>query len=470
MQSPLATYRRKRDFHATPEPGPRVARRKAKGLLFVVQRHQARRLHYDFRLELDGVLKSWAVTREPSRTPGDKRLAVQVEDHPVAYAGFHGDIPAGHYGAGHVDIWDRGTWTPEGDPHAGLRDGHLDFTLAGKRLRGRFVLVRMKGREDRNGKRERDNWLLIPRSDEVSRTRAPRARKAAASAKVTVAGVAITHAERALPQVPEAVKADLARYYEAVGGWFMPQIADRPLALIKCPGGDFASCFFAKHAGDPRRARERPDDDPPYMHLATLRAAIEAVQNGAIEFHTWGVRFPKLDRPDRLVLDLDPDAEVDWPRFREAAQSVRALLDRLELAWFLKTTGGKGLHFVLPLTRRHSWDDVKAFAAAIARRLAADAPDMFIATASKARRKGLVFVDWLRNTDGATAVAAYSLRARPGLPVSMPIEWRELAHDVRGAHFDWRNVPQRLKARRRDPWAGYEDARQTLRASLLRAL
>jgi bifunctional non-homologous end joining protein LigD len=466
MESPLAAYRRKRDFGATPEPGPRVAPRKAKRLMFVVQRHQARRLHYDFRLELDGVLKSWAVTREPTGTPGEKRLAVHVEDHPVAYASFHGDIPAGHYGAGHVDIWDRGTWTPEGDARAGLREGHLDFALEGKRLRGRFVLVRMKGRE---GER-RDNWLLIPRRAEAARTPAPRARKAAATTTTTIAGVVITNAGRPLPQVPDAVKADLARYYEAVAGRFMPQIADRPLALVKCPGGDLAKCFFAKHAGEPRRARDRPANDPPYMRLPTLRAAVEAVQNGAIEFHTWGVRLSRLDRPDRLVLDLDPDPGVSWRRFREAAERVRALLDRLELAWFLKTTGGKGLHFVLPLTRRHSWDEVKTFAAAIARRLAADAPDVFIATASKARRKDLVFVDWLRNTDGATAVAAYSLRARPGLPVSMPIEWSELAQDVRGAHFDWRNVPQRLKMRKRDPWAQYEDARQALRASMLRSL
>ncbi|HEY1325597.1 MAG TPA: non-homologous end-joining DNA ligase [Casimicrobiaceae bacterium] len=469
MQSPLAAYRRKRDFHATPEPGPRVARRKSKGLLFVVQRHQARRLHYDFRLELDGVLKSWAVTREPGLTPGDKRLAVHVEDHPVAYADFHGDIPAGHYGAGHVDIWDRGTWKPVGDPHVGLRDGHLDFTLDGERLHGRFVLVRMKGRDGD----ARDNWLLIPRSDgtraPASRARKPGARPAAAST-ATIAGVTITHADRPLPQVADAVKADLARYYESVADWFVPQIAERPLALVKCPGGDFATCFFAKHAGDPRRSRERPADDPPYMRFATLRAAIEAVQNGAIEFHTWGVRFPRLDRPDRLILDLDPDAGVTWPQFRDAAERVRALLDRLELAWFVKTTGGKGLHFVLPLSRRHSWDQVKAVAAALARRFASDHPQMFIATASKARRKGLVFVDWLRNAEGATAVAAYSLRARDGLPVSMPIEWRELARDVRGAHFDWRNVPQRLATRARDPWRGYEDARQTLRASLLRTL
>jgi bifunctional non-homologous end joining protein LigD len=250
----------------------------------------------------------------------------------------------------------------------------------------------------------------------------------------------------------------------------LPHIAKRPLALVKCPGGDFTHCFFQKHAGDPRRAAERPADDPPYMRLTTLRAVIEAVQNGAIEFHTWGVAFPRLDKPDRLVLDLDPDAEVSWQRFREAADHVRALLDDLELAWFLKTTGGKGLHFVLPLQRRHDWAEVKGFAEGLARRLASDHPDLFIATASKARRKGLVFVDWLRNTDGATAVAAYALRARADLPVSMPIHWRELAHDVRGAHFNWRNVPAMLARCKADPWAQYEASRQRLKPAQRKAL
>ena len=455
LQSPLASYRRKRDFEATPEPGPRVGRQRAKRLIFVIQRHQARRLHWDFRLELDGVLKSWAVTREPSGVAGERRLAVHVEDHPVAYAGFHGDIPSGHYGAGHVDIWDRGEWLPEGDPHAGLREGHLDFTLRGERLSGRFVLVRMKSRDGD----KRDNWLLIARRGDDEKAQ-----------DATVAGVKISNATRPLAAAKGAVKIDLARYYEAVGDALLPQIAKRPLALVKCPGGDFANCFFQKHAGDPRRAASRPADDPPYLRLPTLRAVIEAVQNGAIEFHSWQTTFPRLDRPDRLVLDLDPDTGVTWTDFRASAGIVRELLETLGLAWFLKTTGGKGLHFVVPLERRHTWDEAKSFAQALARRLAADHPDRFIATASKARRKGLVFIDWLRNADGATAVAAYSLRARDGLPVSMPIDWRDLSKDVRGAHFNFRNVPEILAKRRRDPWADYEASRQRLSARALRAL
>ena len=191
VEQPLASYRRKRDFAGTPEPGPRVGRRRERRLLFVVQQHQARRLHWDFRLELDGVLKSWAVTREPSAdAPGERRLAVQVEDHPVAYARFHGDIPAGHYGAGHVDIWDNGEWAPVGDPHAGLRDGRLDLELEGERLRGRFVLVRMK---ERAGEK-RDNWLLIARRDEAptkaSKTAPKLARPASAGKTANVSKTA----------------------------------------------------------------------------------------------------------------------------------------------------------------------------------------------------------------------------------------------------------------------------------------
>jgi len=486
-ESPLAPYRRKRDFAATPEPGPRLGRRRAKGLSFVIQRHQARRLHYDFRLELDGVLKSWAVPREPVERPGERRLAVHVEDHPIAYAAFHGEIPPGHYGAGHVDIWDRGTWRPIGDPHDGYRAGRLEFELDGERLHGRWMLVRMSGRD---GDR-RDNWLLIARSADASATKAPasatdatasigkapaparkRLRKSAATTGVTdtVAGVRISHADRPLPAAPGTTKIDLARYYAAVADVLMPQIADRPLALVKCPGGDLGACFFQKHAGDPRRAASRPADDPPYLLLRTLRDVVRAVQNGAIELHAWQSRVPRIDRPDRLVLDLDPDPSVEWPAFRTAAGHVRALLDRLELAWFLKTTGGKGLHFVVPLERRHDFDEAKRFAGALARRLVDDHPDTFVATASKAQRKGLVFVDWLRNADGATAVAAWSLRARDGLPVSMPIAWSDLATDVRGAHFNIRNVPMLLARRRSDPWAGYEDTRQRLTAARFAAL
>ena len=458
MDASLSTYHRKRDFGATPEPEGRVRSHRGK-LQYVIQRHQARHLHYDFRLELDGVLKSWAVPKGPSERVGDRRLAVQVEDHPVQYANFEGDIPPGQYGAGRVDIWDRGTWTPIGDARAGLRDGHLKFELSGERLHGRWALVRFK----HDPKRGKDDWLLVRErpSDAVPRKRT-RARKADDEAKPKVAGVAISNANRVIRDSGDVTKLDVVRYYEAVATAFLPQVKRRPLAVIKCPGGNFANCFFQRHPTDPDNPARTQIDSPPYLRLDSLADVISTVQNGVFEFHSWGAHFPRVDRPDRIILDLDPDVDLSWPTLREACELTRALLDRLELRWFLKTTGGKGFHFVVPLVPRDDWDDVKAFARGLATTLAKASPQLFVSTASKARRGGRVFVDYLRNADGATAVAAYSLRARPGLPVSMPIAWSALREDVRGTCFTVRNVPQIIKRRKSDPWADYEAARQKI--------
>jgi bifunctional non-homologous end joining protein LigD len=239
------------------------------------------------------------------------------------------------------------------------------------------------------------------------------------------------------------------------------EIAQRPLSLIRCPGGDFGRCFFRRHPEDDR-ARDNGLTDVPYVRVQTPEELIGSVQGGTFEFHSWGTSLPRVDRPDRITLDLDPDAGLDWETFREACELTRALLDRLELRWFVKTTGGKGIHFVLPIARRHGWEDVKAFAHRIAEHLAQALPTLFTSNASKAKRKGRVFVDYLRNAEGASAIAAYSLRARPGLPVAMPILWAALDQDVRGDHFNLGNVPQMLAAQRDDPWAEYPAVRQSL--------
>jgi bifunctional non-homologous end joining protein LigD len=278
---------------------------------------------------------------------------------------------------------------------------------------------------------------------------------------IEIEGVRISNPDRPISHSDGATKLDVARYYRQMARWLRPQIARRPLAVVRCTGGDLAHCFFQKHMG--REQGNAGDPEAPYVLLSTLRALIEAVQSGLFEVHTWGSSLPRIDRPDRIVLDLDPDAALPWRSFREAAELVRMLLGDLELRWFVKTTGGKGLHFVLPIERRYSWQQAKDFAGALARHLAATYADVFTATASKAERSGRVFVDWLRNAEGATAIAAYALRARPGLPVSMPIEWSALGDDVRGAHFNWRNAPQIVASRARDPWAAYDVARQRLR-------
>ncbi|HVE49707.1 MAG TPA: non-homologous end-joining DNA ligase [Casimicrobiaceae bacterium] len=480
MPRSLDRYREMRDFGATPEPSGRAgssrvhgrpARRDAGGV-FVVQKHAASRLHYDLRLEIDGVLASWAVPKVPTMSVGVRRLAVHTEDHPLEYAQFEGNIPEGHYGAGHTEVWDHGKWTPTGDPKVGLDAGRLSFTLSGERLQGRFVLVRMKAHE-----RERaEQWLLIKERDSVdsrsandanSRERAPTRSKPATSRRkvggeeALVAGVRISNPHRPVANQGGITKLDVVRYHEAVAAHLLPHIEARPLSLIRCPGGDFERCFFRRHPDD---EKDLPSDltGVPFVRVRNLRELIASIQGGTFEFHSWGSSLTRIDRPDRMTLDLDPDTALDWPTFREACELVRALLDRLELYWFVKTTGGKGIHFVVPLARRHGWDEVKAFAHRLADHLAATFPTLFTENMAKRQRKGRVYVDYLRNAEGATAVSAYSLRARPGLPVSMPIAWEALDQDVRAEDFTIGTVPGILASRRKDPWEGYADVKQSL--------
>lgn len=829
----LDTYRAKRDFGRTPEPRGAAARKRVKRLSFVIQKHAASRMHHDFRLELDGVLLSWAVPKGPPSEPGGKALAVRVEDHPLEYADFEGVIPKGEYGGGTVMLWDRGTWRPEGDPRAALDAGRLSFELAGERLRGRWTLVRTGGRE----RGSKENWLLVKRSDtnpdahtepaqldrsvatgrtmraiaaeadrtwtsageqenenerrrngrvdpaaltgarraaqpkalepqlatltesvpegddwlhelkydgyrllafrdgkrvrlrtrrgndwterfptvaeaiaalpvnravldgevvvldshgasdfqalqnsldrgeaaahvffafdlpfcegydlrasplaerkallarllarsrpslrfsehvrgsgpdflrqacelglegtvakradsryESRRTRTwlklkclkrqefvvggytegtgsrarlgalllgvhgedgelryagkvgtgftarslrelasalaeleideapfvdpPRGREArgahwakpdlvveiaftewtadgslrhpsfqgmredkgpeevvrerpreskgsrSAVTRDGVAGVELSHPDRVLYPEQGITKAELAAYYESVADAILPHLVDRPLTIVRCPRGRAASCFYQKHANEgipaPVRAirvTEQGGAARDYLAVDDLAGVVTLVQLGALELHPWGSRADRIDRPDRIVIDLDPGPGVPWKRVVEAAAEMRAIFEELELASFLRTTGGKGLHVVLPIDRRSSWDEAKDFAREAAAALARRDEEAFVLTATKARRQGRIFVDWLRNARGATAVASYSSRARPGAPVAMPIAWKELAPKLDPSAFTVRTVPRLLARRRRDPWEGFFDLRQSL--------
>ena len=300
---------------------------------------------------------------------------------------------------------------------------------------------------------------------------------AAVAGTVRVAGVAITHPDRLVWPDEGITKADLARYYERVGKWLRPHLVRRPLSLVRCPRGVAAHCFFQKHPGPDRPEGVktfvwgRSRDGESYFYAAAPAAAIRLVQRGAVEFHTWGATLPRAARPDRMTIDLDPDPDLPWARIVEAARLVRALLEMVGLIGFLKTTGGKGLHIVVPLERRHSWPRSEGVRARDRRASRAhDARRCFTASVAKRRRTGRIFVDYLRNTEGATAVAAYSARARPGAPVSTPIRWDELAEDVRESYFNVKNVPVRLARSRKDPWAGYARQAQRLTPPMRHAL
>ena len=767
--STLDAYRAKRDFAKTPEPAPETAAAPRAGLSFVVQKHAARRLHFDLRLEWGGVLWSWAVTRGPSADPGEKRLAVRTEDHPLSYAGFEGTIPQGEYGGGTVMLWDRGTWAPEGDPEAGLAAGKLKFRLDGARMRGGWTLVRLRSRE------ARENWLLIKERDthagrspdalvnrhrtsvttgrsmaaiargataepvarirprpafravqlatlsdtppegaawahepkidgyrclialgtggarlytraghdwtdrfgalkapaealpcdsalidgevmagpawgdfgalqaalkeggalsfqafdllhldgrdlapepfetrrealeglfagvpergalrlgpflagtgaealaamcraggegivskrtdapyrggrgrtwiktkcarraefviagwmpsdkagrpfsslvlasretgrltyrgrvgtgfdskamaELMRIMAPLARKTApfhvvpaeargarwlrpdlvaeiAYAEFTpdgrlrhpvfhglradkparevsamaeerlgrgdarIGGTRISSAARVVFPGAGFTKADIARHYDRVAERMLATAAGHPTSLVRCPAGVGKACFFQKHAGKgfPKALRTMPIEESKgtvedYIVLTDRASVLAAVQMGTIEFHIWGAARDRLDRPDRMVFDLDPDEGLGFVTLHAAAEEVRGVLEAVGLPSVPMVTGGKGVHVIVPLRRTATWETVKGFSKTLATALTERHPDRYTATMSKAKRKGRVFIDWLRNERGATAIAPYALRARPGARVAVPVTWQELG-DLPGA-------------------------------------
>jgi bifunctional non-homologous end joining protein LigD len=822
MAERLHRYREMRDFSLTPEPSGRASQRKAnrasKPLRYYVQRHAATRLHYDFRLELDGVLKSWAVPKGPSFNPADKRLAVQTEDHPLEYGEFEGVIPAKQYGAGEVLLWDRGVWTPEDpDARAALRAGRLHFRLEGEKLRGRWVLTRTRGAEDK------PQWLLIKRNDDEAdaelditrerpesvkkaparsrRTRAaelpqfvtpmlatlvtepprrgdwvyevkydgyrilarldaggrvrlftrsgndwtgklphlaaalekqaleeprlkaswldgeivvpgakgrssfqalqnafeagrdagivyfvfdapflsgrelrrlplrerksrlrklleeskqvrfsedlrgdaaevlehacklglegliakeagsvyvagrskswlklkcrqrqdfviggytaprgarsgfgallvgvydaqgrlhfagkvgtgfderllgslmrrfaklkrpdppfvdpprekavqwlrpglaaevayaertnegilrqasfvglredlpaknvheeravsppavspPRAQAGnAGDGENTVLGVKVSHPERPIWPEVGIRKIDLARYVEQVGDWLLPHVKERPLSLVRCPDGVAGECFYQRHLtmaaspGSLQTVKRARSSKGAYIYAASLDALVSAVQNGAVEFHTWGARVPDIRHPDRITMDLDPDEALPWKALVEATLLTRTLLEGLGLKSFLKTTGGKGLHVVAPIQAALGWDEVKAFTQRIAEMLVKARPELFTAKIAKARRPNKVFADYLRNSETASAVAAFSPRARPNAGVSMPVAWDELdpKDDLR-SRFTVLTVPARLASLKKDPWADYWKTRQAITAKMKKSL
>jgi bifunctional non-homologous end joining protein LigD len=288
---------------------------------------------------------------------------------------------------------------------------------------------------------------------------------------VTVAGVELSHPDRVLYPEQGITKRDLARYYAEVARWMLPHVIGRPLALVRCPEGRQRVCFYQKHwRGPPPPGvntvplREAGGAVRDYTWVDSVQGLIALVQHGVLEFHVWGARLDRLERPDRMVFDLDPSPEVPWRLVREAARDLRALLAEQSLGSWVKTTGGKGLHLVVPLDRHQDWRTVAGFARAMAERLVARRPDRYLARARKAERKGKIFVDWLRNTRGATAIAPWSTRARAGAPVSAPVAWEDLGRVRSGGQFTLGNVPRLLARRRDDPWAALLDARQRLPA------
>ncbi|MDB5857521.1 MAG: ligase [Ramlibacter sp.] len=822
--SALARYWARRDFKVTAEPrgGDEAAPGSPGALSFVVQKHRASRLHYDFRLELDGVLLSWAVPKGPSYDPADKHIAIRVEDHPLAYGSFEGTIPPGQYGAGSVIVWDRGTWEPAVDARQGLKDGKLVFALHGHKLFGLWELVRIAKPGDRQ-----DPWILFKKRDRLARPRAqydvvsalpdsviakplkaepvtggdgippgavlapmpaklapqlptlaagaptsdqwlweikfdgyrllarvegtqvrlitrgghdwsskmpvlvqalaglglgsawldgeivvmgrkgtpdfhalqnaidstrtadieyflfdlpwfegydlrqvplegrrqllqrlledrPQARlrfsaafdadaasilesarrmglegvmakrkdapyesrrtetwlklknklrqefvvagysdrssgeaeigalllgvhdaqgalryvgnvgtgwnaKTATELKKQLAkiekpaspfgdqplpskrwgtgggavhwvqprlvaevefsawtpdqqlrhakfialradkpasevqrenavmpagpalvqagssivdGIKVSHPERVIDPASGVTKLDLVRYYASVAEWMLPHLKGRPCSLVRGPQGVGGELFFQKHLNEQPIAdvRELPAEvwpgHAPLLEVPTRKALVAAAQMNVIEFHTWNAVVRKIGQPDRVIFDLDPGEGVAWGHVQEAALLVRGMLVELRLQSWLKTSGGKGLHVVVPLTPREDWDTVRGFSEAVVQHLAKVIPQRFVARSGAGNRVGRIFVDYLRNNHGATTAAAYSVRSRPGLGVSMPIGWDDLGALQRSDQWTVHTAREHLSFEKIDPWADYWTCKQTLAAGL----
>lgn len=512
----LESYNRKRHFANTPEPKGTI--RGEEGQRFVVQEHHASHLHYDFRLEMGGVLKSWAVPKGPSMDPRHRRLAVQVEDHPVDYLLFEGEISEGNYGAGQVVVWDTGTYqmVESIDPLQAYESGKLTFILHGAKLKGQFSLLRMQ---------RKNQWLLIKSNDAFAqqeseleplvahdpdhpvrkrprtkplptlmpRPSAPHKRRAAAAianlSPVTLETfIAAEPKENALVQTPDGTvhvthlskpyfpaaghtKGDLLRYYAQIARTLVPHLQGRPLILKRYPNGIDAPFFFQHEFANPpdyvhTQTEESEDGRTIEYALIDNSAALLCLTNlGTIEEHPWHSRVQDIDHPDWVVFDLDPE-DAEFKAVCEVALALRDTLERFGLRGYPKTSGSRGMHIFVPIEPRYLYDQVAAFAEQVAATVARENPKCATVQRSLSKREqGRVYVDHLQNAKGKTVAAAYSARARPLATVSAPLQWQEVSQCVDPAEFTIATMPRRLQEKG-DPFRPVLEQKQSLDAAI----
>src|SRR5579864_1927241 len=480
---PLEEYKAKRNFRKTPEPAAKAGKH-SKQPIFVVQEHHARRLHYDFRLEADGVLKSWAVPKEPTLDPAVKRLAVHVEDHPLTYATFKGRIPEGEYGAGTVKIWDRGTYenllADKAVPQTmtkGVEAGRLEFVLYGKKLKGRFALIRMHGR----GK---ENWLLIKMNDEFARPgvegrqavppkgakpqrQLPAKPHAAHGGKpAKIEPFEFSHVDKILYPDDGYTKADVLDFYIRIAPRLLPFLRDRPATLERLPEGIGAEepHFWQKNTPKyypkwiPRaNLPAEPGETVSYVLINDAETLLYLVNQGALTFHVWFSRMENLDRPDFVLFDLDP-GQATFTDVLKIADYLHALLEEEGRVAYLKTSGKTGLHILVPWTEEGGYTESREWGLGLARLVVEALPEIATIERSKTKRGQRVYVDLMQNSRGQTVVPPYVLRPVAGAPVSTPLEWRELSPKLDPRAFNLKTIFRRFAKSKRDPMAGLVDS------------
>ncbi len=460
----LVTYKKKRDFSKTAEPSGKKA--SGNKFRFVVQRHQASRLHYDFRLELGGVLKSWAVPKGPSLNPSQKRLAVMVEDHPVDYISFKGVIPAGNYGAGKVEIWDKGVFQPvdskrqpitEKQALQQIKKGELKFSLRGTKLTGEFVLVRLK-QDDKN-------WLLIKHKDAaavntiydaeklVNGLKAKQETKTREEIKVGKDSVIISNRDKIFWPDEGYSKGDLVDYYAAMASYLLPHLKGRPLSLKRNPNGIREEGFYHKDAGehapgfvDVCKVKSESSKKTIDYIVCNNKATLLYLANlGCIEINPWNSRSDKKNNPSWMVIDIDPSSRNTFEQVVDVALVTKQILDKGGISSYCKTSGASGLHVYVPFKNKYDYKAVKDFAQIIATLVQEQLPEISTMERTINKRGNRIYIDWLQNRIGQTLASVYSVRPVPGACVSTPLDWKEVNHRLRPSQFTILNIEKRVK-------------------------
>ena len=461
MTNELNEYNAKRNFKKTNEPLGKKKKSPSK-LKFVVQHHMARKDHYDLRLEWNGVLKSWAVPKGPSYNSNDKRLAIQVEDHPISYRNFEGTIPKKEYGGGTVMIWDQGYWEPMEKIPKSFKTKMFKFILKGKRLKGKWTLINFKD----------NNWLLIKEKDEyqefkdiklinrsikTNRTmqeiaNSKKNKTTTSRKKSIVDDIPISNPNKVIFTKPQITKMDIVMYYHQIATKMLPYLNRRFISTIRCPDGIKGKKFFVKHLNPQndgigkiilKNAKKQKED---YYFIKDKEGLISEVQMNSFEFHTWGSTIDKLEKPDIMVFDLDPDEKLGINKLREGVKDLKCILDKLKLKSYLKTSGGKGFHILVPINIKMNWTEFRQTAKNIALLMVKNWPDKYTSNIRK------IFIDWIRNTRSSTSVAPYSIRLRQKCTVSMPISWKEL-DKIKPDEIGIEEAIKRIK--RKDPWEDF---------------
>jgi bifunctional non-homologous end joining protein LigD len=508
----LAKYQAKRDFDRTPEPAGGTPQPSGQHpLRFVVQRHRARRRHYDLRFEINGVLASWAVPNGPTLDPAAKRLAVHVEDHPIEYIDFEGVIPSGEYGGGDVIVWDTGTWEPHEteDPAAAVAAGELHADVNGHKLKGRLILVQ-RGRNFEDA----DQWLLLHKNDEYAvpgwdpegyprsvlsgrtndevkadpdriwRSDLPAAEalvelrprpipgptdaELAALDDLGAAGAwAVFGRELRLTNLDKELfparsgesavsKRELIRYAAQIAPAIMPYLARRPLNMHRFPGGAGESGFWNKqlpqHAPDWLPRWHNPDAEPgktnTYLMINEAAALVWAANFGALEWHAWTSRADHPDNPTYALIDIDPGSATSWEDVLVLARLHRTALAHLNVRSQPKVTGRRGIQVWIPVVDGLSYHDTRIWVEQLSKTIGAVVPDLVSWKWDVRERHGLARLDYTQNVSNKTLVAPYSPRAAPGAPVSAPIDWAELDDPaLRPDGFTIRSIVDRVAER-----------------------